>query len=206
MPRVNQKVRYYYATVTKKIKIPSGTGGASTSDTRTFGVVCSSSLNFAKFLDISDEVAKVPANRISSVATGTRTLVTATGGDGSTSVVEHDRGIALPKGRPGSKRVILFTGAPIGTSNRRHTISILVPSIMTLRDIADFLGEIIPPAKIKADPTATDIRPFFKVAGGGKYPIMAQGTAETSPLATVPATPAESETLAETAKQGRGRT
>ncbi|OKH39079.1 hypothetical protein NIES2119_08085 [[Phormidium ambiguum] IAM M-71] len=206
MPRINQSVRYYYFSVTKKIKIPSPTGGAGTSETRTFGCICSSALNFVKFLDIPDTAAAVPANRISAVAASTRTLLVASGGDGASNVTDHDRAIPMPKGRPGSKRVILFTGKPIGTSKRKHQISVLVPAIMSYKDIADFLGEIIPAGKIKADPTATDVKPFFKIQGGGKYPIMATAQAEAAPGVTVPATAAESEALADSAKQGRGRT
>lgn len=207
MARINQKVRYYYATVKKKIKIPAAqSGGTSTTETRTIGVICSSSLNFAKFLDIPDTAAPVPAERISAVAGSTRTLVTASGGEGTSAVREYERGIPMPKGRAGSKRVTLFTGKPTSTGSKRtHTISILVPSIMGLRDIAEFLGEIIPLSKIKADPGATDIKPFFKVEGGGKFPIAAQGTAEASPAVDVPASPTEAAAAADLAKQGTGR-
>lgn len=205
MPKVNQEVRFYYATIKKKVKIKSQTG-PSTTDIRTLGVVCSSALNFAKFLDIPDTTAAVPSERVSAVIGHQRTLVNATGGSGTTAVVEHERGIPFPTGRPGSKRVILFTGKPTGTnSNRKHQISISVPSIMSLKDISDFLGEIISPSKIKSDPGATDVKPFFKVMGGGRYPIMTQTEAKTSTAAAVPLTTAESNQMAVTAKEGQGQ-
>lgn len=142
----------------------------------------------ANFLDI--EKLAIPVVRTKKVKpTKIRTLNRA---DGSLVVrnpknpsgipQEYDASSRLSKG---TRRVVLTTGkkidARIADSRATyHTISFRFPSFATVLTISDALGTLIPSGKIKVKPTAADISPYFKVAGGGLYSIMQKAAAESS--------------------------
>lgn len=141
----------------------------------------------AKFLDI--ENLAVPVLKTKRVKpTKVRTLNRA---DGSVVIrnpnntdgipQEYDAPIRLSTG---TRRIVLTTGRKVDArANARatyHTIFFRFPSFATILVIADTLGTLIPAGKIKLVPTPADISPYFKVFGGGQYPIMQKAAAESS--------------------------
>ncbi|MEH2170793.1 MAG: hypothetical protein V7K41_29910 [Nostoc sp.] len=149
----------------------------------------------AKFLDI-ENLAKPFLKSKTVKPTKVRTLNRA---DGSTvnRSSKNTSGVAAEHERPGrlsrgTRRVVLTTGkkidARVGAKANYHTISFRFPGFATILVIADALGTIIPANKMKANPTATDVSPYFKVAGGGRYPIMQKAAAESRQDAVVPLT------------------
>ncbi|PAX58363.1 hypothetical protein [Brunnivagina elsteri] len=157
-------------------------------------------LNVARFLDIDNLDLNLIISRERKAHTRSLTLADGTvlkqsaenaGGQVASSL------FTLAIGSRGSRSVILKTGkkTPNISGLIYHTLTFRFPSWATIWTIADALGELIPLTKIKADPTATDIFPFFTVKGGRKYPIMAKTDAEGNTDASVPNTSAEAQSL-----------
>lgn len=152
--------------------------------------VFSCNMNAARFLELDDlritlpviEYERKSGQRSITLADGTTLTQTAAGSSTAASTL-----IRTASGR-GSRTVILKTGRPItdtkrvkGKQGAFHTISFRFPSFATCLDISIGLGQLIPAAKIKNPPTATDIWGFFTVKGGRRYPIMDNTTAEADP-------------------------
>ncbi|WP_375501659.1 hypothetical protein [uncultured Nostoc sp.] len=158
----------------------------------------------AKFLDIED-LAKPFIKTITVKPKAVRTLTRA---DGSSVVRSKENNDGIPAeyqrvGRlsKGVRSVILTTGKQIGTTAegkkpRYHTISFRFPSFATVLVIADALGTLIPANKVKAVPTASDVSPYFRIAGGGRYPIMQKAAATALNVAQVPLTATQLKQLA----------
>jgi hypothetical protein len=157
----------------------------------------------AKFLDI--EKFAIPFLKTKDVEPKKpRTLTRA---DSSTVVRSKENSDGVPAsykraGRlaKGTRSVILTTGKAIDAAATRktyHTISFRFPSFATVLVISDALGELIPANKIKGIPTSTDISPYFKIAGGGQYPIMQKAAAVALNEAQVPLTAAQIRTLSQ---------
>lgn len=153
----------------------------------------------AKFLDI-EKLAKPFLKTTKVTPKKQRTLVRA---DGSSVVrsTENSNGISASYDRPGrlskgTRSVILTTGKVIGTplTGQRptyHSISFRFPSFATVLVISDALGTLIPAGKINITPSASEISPYFKLAGGGNYPIIQKAAANTLNQAQVPLTDAQ---------------
>ncbi|MBW4425319.1 MAG: hypothetical protein KME50_12935 [Nostoc desertorum CM1-VF14] len=153
----------------------------------------------AKFLDI-ENLAKPFLKTTTVTPKKARTLVRA---DGSSVVrsAENNAGIPAPYKKPGrlakgTRSVILTTGKVIGTpgAGQRptyHSLSFRFPSFATILVIADALGTLIPAGKIDATPSGSEISPYFKLAGGGSYPIMQKAAATALNEAQVPLTAAQ---------------
>lgn len=165
-------------------------------------------MNVARFLDIDKLDVDLVINRErkaytrgTTLADGTVLKATAAGGEVASSI------ITLPVGSKGSRSVIIKTGKKTKADGLiYHTLTFRFPSWATIWCISDALGEIIPTTKIKSDPTATDIFPYFTVKGGRTYPIMEKQAAEGNTDATVPATEAETNTLLQQSeKKGTGK-
>jgi hypothetical protein len=157
-------------------------------------------MNVARFLDIDTLETNLIINRERKAHTRSLTLADGTvlkqsagnpGGEVAASL------FTLPIGSKGSRSVILKTGKKTANPSGLiyHTLTFRFPGWATVWTIADALGELIPLTKLKAEPTATDIFPFFTVKGGRKYPIMAKAAAEGNPDASVPATETEAQAL-----------
>lgn len=185
----------------------SGDSGRSLDDP--LGVF-SCNMNAARFLDIDKLSIAVPV-MIRERKAGQRSITLADG----TQLKQTSAGTEIAKSQiisqisgNGSRTVILTTGKLIadskrakGKENAHHTISFRFPSFCTLLNISEALGEIIPPAKIKNPPTATDIWGYYVVKGGGRYPIAQQAAAKASTTTSVPLTAAELQAIVAT-KQG----
>lgn len=162
--------------------------------------VFSCNMNAARFLDINDKAIALPVmirerkagKRSITLADGT--TITATQDGSETAATE----IVLPVSGRGSRTVILKTGKLITDSQRKkgkqtayHTISFRFPSFVTVLGICESLAEIIPAAKIKNPPNATDVWGYFTIKGGRRYPIMLGTEAESSTDFSVSETAAE---------------
>jgi hypothetical protein len=137
--------------------------------------------NVGRFLDIESKIFTGTIYGKERNYTKERSFVLADGTTLNKSAANSDgknagEPVAIQR-KVGQRRVILRTGKVIGTvtagkSPKYHTLSFAFPTWATIGTIADALGEIIPAGKMKASPTATDIRPQFTIAGGGTYGIM----------------------------------
>lgn len=151
-------------------------------------------MNAARFLDINDlkitlpviEYERKSGSRSITLADGTTLTQTSAGTATAASTL-----IRTASGR-GSRTVILNTGKQItdtkrvkGKTSAFHTISFRFPSFATILDISVALGQLIPSAKIKNPPTATDIWGHFTVKGGRRYPIMERAVAEADTVTEV---------------------
>lgn len=146
----------------------------------------------AKFLDI--EKSAVPHLKTTKVKpTKVRTLNRADGSvvirnpkNSSGIPAEYDKPGRLSKG---TRSIILTTGKKIDARVRAgatyHTLSFRFPGFATILTIADALGTLIPANKIKSVPNATDISPYFRLAGGGRYAIMQKAAAQSSTEAQI---------------------
>lgn len=168
----------------------------------------SCNMNAARFLDLDKIKVSIPM-MIKERKAGQRSITLADG----TTLTQTSAGSEIAKtqivsqlsGR-GSRTVILTTGKLIADSKRvkgkaaaYHTISFRFPSFCTILNIAEALGEIIPPAKIKNPPSGADIWGYFVIKGGGRYPIVEQAAAKASTLTSVPLNDTDLQTIATSA-------
>lgn len=122
--------------------------------------------------------------------------------DGSVGSVTVPAGKVVYKGnssRACGKKVFVTTGGKTAQGTKK-TLSITFPTTLSIPEISDALGELIPPGKISRTGTvaATEIEPFFSLVGGGSYAIMTAPAAEASTKTDVATTEAEQTTIAAT--------
>lgn len=139
-------------------------------------------------------------------STRTLTVIGATSGTtNTTSVAEHARSRGTRPGQ-GTKRVILFTGRPTSEGSRRKSVIFCrFAACLQAYQIADLLGQAIPTAKIGNPPSATEIYPYFKIAGGLRYDIIPKATADSTQIPQIPTTQADATAMGVATKEGRGR-
>jgi len=193
MPRFSYLVKY------------TRTGSGGETGTNTYRTTCSCIPRVADFLDIRDRVYTPSEGDLVERAGYTRSYTKADGTTGEVTVEAGNR-IYLPNGRPGAKKVELITGGvtPQGT---KKILSFTFPSFMSVAEIADALGELIPPAKIATTGTvgANEIQPFFRIKGGRTYPIVPNAAAIAATRTDVATTEAEQVTIATTTRSRRRR-
>lgn len=142
-------------------------------------------INVARFLDIDGIPTPVIERKVSkSEKTRDLTIVDSaanslTKSDKNTDSVNEPNNKTLQLTR-GTKRVRIKTGIKNANGNYK-TVGFSFPSWATIKVIADALGTIIPPGKISATPSTTEIEGYFKLGQGGKYAIMLKAEAEASP-------------------------
>ena len=122
--------------------------------------------------------------------------------DGTVGSVTVPAGKVIYKGnssRACGKKIFVTTGAKT-TKGTKKTLSLTFPTTLSVAEISDALGELIPPGKIARTGTvsATEIEPFFTILGGGTYAIMTQAAAEAATKTDVATTEAEQATIATT--------
>lgn len=166
---------------------------------------CSCIGRVADFLGIRDRVYTPSEGDLVERAAYTRSYTKADGTAGSVEVVSGSK-IYLPNDRAGAKKIKLVTGART-TNGTRKTLSMTFPSFLSVAQIADALGELIPPGKIATTATvgASEIAPFFTIAGGRTYPIMASAAAVASTATAVATTEAAQVTITTTTKSRKKR-
>ncbi|TAG59790.1 MAG: hypothetical protein EAZ28_09880 [Oscillatoriales cyanobacterium] len=137
----------------------SGADGTGTDDFRT---TCSCIPRVANFLDIKSRSYTPSPEDVTDRAGYTRSYIKA---DGSTN----------------ARKVSLTTGLKTTKGNKRK-LSFTFPSFLTVAEIADILGELIPATKIATTATvgAGEIEPFFSIKGGRTYPIASATVAAAS--------------------------
>ena len=143
----------------------------------------------AKFLDIEDKAVKSSSGASFTKRKGGARSNTRVDGVTKTAVLKNavadsESLNGFTDGR-GAKRVVLVTGRPVADSKAKsktfHTIGLAFPSFATNLIISLALGRIIPAAKLEANPKATDIYPWFRSAGGKRYPIILLGSGVPDP-------------------------
>jgi hypothetical protein len=152
----------------------------------------------ARFLDIEDKASALLSER--TVKASSRSLTLADGtkleSEKLGAVREHKR-VGGSLSANGKKTIVLHTNQIIvdtkavkNKKSRRHSLRFRFPAFAGVVDIADFLAETIPATKFGTG--ASEIRPFFSMVGGRKYPIMissaavAREGAESVPPGTLP--------------------
>ena len=175
----------------------AGTGGTGTDAHRTS---CSCIKRVADFLGITDRVYTPSEGDLADRAGYAREYTKADGTVGTATVAAGKR-IYLANSRAGAKKIQLTTGAKT-TKGTRKTLSLTFPSFMSVAEIADALGELIPTGKISTTATvgAAEIEPFFSIVGGRTYPIMANAAAVASTATDVATTEPEQVTIVTTTK------
>lgn len=89
-------------------------------------------------------------------------------------------------------KITLFVRGKGGNLKSKRTLTVTAPVTLTVGQIGDALGSLIPSSKRGS--TATDIEPFFAVNGGRRYPLPSKATADATTKVKVPQTQAEIET------------
>lgn len=148
----------------------------------------------AKFLDVENLAKVVAASIKKRKKSKTRDLTLVDGTKLSTEKSKDgDKGTAAESSVlqdisiKGSKSIILVTGKITPNKNNKR-VSIRFPSWATNLVISDALGTIIPPTKIKVEPTGSDIFPYFISPGGRRYPILTKDAALGDKRTEVPTT------------------
>ena len=169
-----------------------GQGGTGTDFYRTS---CSCIPRVAKFLDIDTKQYVPNEADVVERAGYTRTYAKPDGTDGEVTVAAGTM-VYLAKGKPGAKTVFLKTGKKT-TKGTRRKLSFTFPSYLSISEIGDALGDIIPATKVNqtGNTGAAEVEPFFYVKGGGTYPIPLQPEAEATTDTDVAGTPAEEITI-----------
>lgn len=182
MARVSFLVKY-------RDKGQTGTG------TDFYRTSCSCIPRVAKFLDIETKQYVPSQEDVVDRAGYTRTYTKPDGTDGTVTVADGKM-TYLAKGKPGARTVFVTTGRKTAKGTRRK-LSFTFPSYLSVAEIGDALGDLIPAAKVNRTGAtgAADIDPFFTLKGGNTYPIPLQTVAEASTDTDVPGTPAEEVTL-----------
>jgi hypothetical protein len=172
-----------------KDKGQTGTG------TDFYRTTCSCIPRVAKFLDIDTKQYVPNLDDLVDRAAYTRVYTKPDGTDGEVTVPEGKR-TYLASGKPNARTVFLVTGRKTTKGNRRK-LSFTFPSYLSIAEIGDALGDIIPATKVNRTGAtgAADIDPFFIIKGGGTYPIPLQAEAEATTDTDAAGTPAEEVTL-----------
>lgn len=166
---------------------------------------CSCIERVANFLDIKDRVYTPSEGDLVDRAGYTRSVPKPDGTFADVTVAEGKR-IYLANSKAGGKKIQLVTGLKTakGTNRKLH---MTFPSFMSVAQIADALGELIPATKINTTGTlgAAEIKPFFTIEGGRTYPIMPNAAAVASTATDVAITEAEQVTITTTTKSRKKR-
>jgi hypothetical protein len=172
----------------------------TTTGTDTYRTSCSCVGRVADFLDIKNMVYTPSEGDLVDRAGYTREYTKADGTKGEVTVAEGKR-IYLANSKAGAKKIFFRTGAKT-TKGTKKTLSMTFPSFLTIAEIADALGELIPATKIAATATigTGEIEPFFTLEGGGTYPIMASTAAVASTATAVATTEAAQVTITTSTK------
>lgn len=181
----------------------SGSGGEAGTDAHR--TTCSCIPRVADFLEIRDRIYTPSEGDLVERAGYTRSYTKADGTPGSVTVDAGNR-IYLPNGRAGAKKVELTRGGVTEQGNKK-TLSFTFPSFVSVAEIADALGELIPATKIATTATVgeNEIQPFFKIKGGRSYPIVPNAAAIAATRTDVATTEAEQVTIATTTRSRRRR-
>ena len=174
----------------------TGAGGTGTDDFRT---TCSCIPRVADFLDIKSKSYTPSPEDVTDREAYTKSYIKA---DGTTGEVTVPAGKVVYKafGRANAKKVFVTTGLKT-TKGTKRKLFFTFPSFLTVAEIADVLGELIPATKIAtATIGAGEIEPFFSIKGGRTYPITPSALATASTLPDVATTEAEQATIATTTK------
>lgn len=176
----------------------TGTGGTGTDTYRT---TCNCIKRVAIFLGIEGLVYTPSEGDVADRAGYTRSYTKADGTEGTVTVPDGKTVYKGNSGKACGKTVFLTTGKRT-TKGTKQKISFTFPTFMSVAEISDALGEIIPAGKIATTNTvgASEIEPFFTIKGGGTYPIMTKTQAEAATRTDVAATEAEQVTIVTTTK------
>ena len=158
--------------------------GATPASTKKYRTTYSCIARVAKFLGIGELAYTPDVQDVVDRAEYVKEYTKADGTQG-TVVVGASKVVYLPYGKANAKKVFLKTGAKT-QQNTFKKIHFTFPSFLTVGQIADALGELLPAASVAVagtPPTATQVEPFFTIQGGRKYPLPASTKAEltTSP-------------------------
>ncbi|MEG4842625.1 hypothetical protein [Microcoleus sp. B9-D4] len=179
--------------------------GVTGTGTDAYRTTCSCIERVANFLDIKDRVYTPSEGDLVDRAGYTRSMPKPDGTFADVVVAEGKR-IYLANTRAGGKKIQLITGLKTakGTNRKLH---ITFPSFMSVAQIADALGELIPATKINTTGVlgATEIKPFFSIEGGRTYPIVPNAAAVASTATVVATTEAAQTTVATTTKSKKKR-
>lgn len=169
-----------------------GQAGTGTDFYRT---TCSCIPRVAKFLDIDSKQYVPDEKDVVDRAGYTRTYTKPDGTDGEITVPEGSRNY-VAYGKANARTVILTTGRKTTKGNRRK-LSFTFPSFLSITEIGDALGDIIPATKVNrtGETGAADIDPYFQIKGGGIYPIPPQSDAEATTDTDAAGNPAEEVTI-----------
>jgi hypothetical protein len=180
----------------------SGAGGTGTDAYRT---TCSCEKQVANFLGITDRIYTPSEGDAVDRAGYTRSYTKADGTPGET-IIPAGKRIYLANPKAGAKKILLRTGARTAQGNKR-TLSMTFPSFVSVPEIADALGELIPSTKFATTPTtgATEIEPFFSIVGGGTYPIVPSAAAIASTPTAAATTEAQQVAITTTTKSRKKR-
>jgi hypothetical protein len=172
----------------------------SATGTDAFRTSCSCIERVANFLDIKALVYTPSEGDLVDRAGYVREYTKADGTTGTVTVAEGKK-IYLANSKAGIKKIFFKTGAKTAKGTKK-TLSFSFPGFMTVAEIADALGELIPSGKIATTGTVgtSEIEPFFTFKGGGTYPIVPNATATASTATAVATTEAAQVTIATTTK------
>lgn len=179
-----------------------GNTGTGTDPYRT---TCSCIERVANFLDIKDRVYTPSEGDLVDRAGYTRSVPKPDGTFADVTVAEGKR-VYLANSRAGAKKIHLITGLKTSKGTNRR-LSMTFPSFMSVAQIADALGELIPATKINTTGTlgVGEIKPFFTIEGGRTYPIMTNAAALAATATAVSITEAQQVTIATTTKSRKKR-
>jgi len=169
-------------------------------DTDALRTSCSCIPRVADFLGIKDRIYTPSEGDQVDRAEYTREY-TKTDGTKGTVTVAAGKNVYLANDKAGAKKVFLRTGAKT-TKGTKKTLSFTFPSFLTVAEISDALGELIPSGKVATTATvgASEIEPFFTLKGGRTYPIVPSATAIASTGTAVATTEAAQVTITTTTK------
>jgi hypothetical protein len=168
-----------------------GTGG-----TKQYRTTFNCAERVAKFFEIEGLVYTPSPEDVVDRAGYTREYTKADGTVGSVTVAAGKIVYKGNSSRACGKKVFVTTGAKT-TKGTRKTLALTFPSFLSVAEISDALGEIIPSGKIATTATvgASEIAPFFTIRGGGTYAIMTKTAADASTKTDVATTEAEQTAL-----------
>ena len=86
-------------------------------------------------------------------------------------------------------KITLFVRGKAGNVKSKRTLTVTASATLTVNQIGDALGSLIPTSKRGS--SATDIEPFFSVNGGRRYPLPTKAAADATTEVKVPESQAE---------------
>ncbi|MBE9199084.1 MULTISPECIES: hypothetical protein [unclassified Nodularia (in: cyanobacteria)] len=134
--------------------------------------------------------------RVNTLADGTNLS-----GGASINVDAHPVTFSAKTRPQGGRRAILVTGKATSSNivtkkTNYHTVSFNFPQWADVFTISDVLGTLLPEAKVKNDPGANDVWPYFILGSGKKYPIMEKAAATAATGANVAMTDQQAQEMA----------